>query len=353
MDRPFGVDGAMRRASLTALAALMLPLGAASANDTEANISLGGLIFEKNDQISMDSEDLFLSLEQVRVRYTYTNHSDAPITLLIAFPLPDVPLPGRDPDWHEVAYPDWDDIGMETRVDGKIAGLLRIDIAKVGGVDVDARLKALGWPAVHWKDPDFRARLAALSADDKSALVAEGLLTTDGMTAGMTGGDVRPAWTVSTSYVRTQTFPPGVAVTVEHRYNPLEGGTVGAGLDRDMRDTIPAPNADYEHRFCVDEAFVRGYDRKRYLPSGAVDERYFPVENWIGYKLSPGANWRGPIGRFRLTVDKGYPDRLVSLCIDGLTKTGPTTFEVVKTNYEPTHDLELLFITLVPSEGGY
>lgn len=105
-------------------------------------------------------------------------------------------------------------------------------------------------------------------------------------------------------------------------------------------------------RFCVDQDFVRGYDRKRYLPNGKVNPLFFPVYNWIGYRLSPGANWKGPIGRFRLTVDKGTPDRLVSLCMDGLTKISPTRFEVVKTNFEPTRDLDVLFINLAPREGG-
>lgn len=331
-----------------AIAALALPLAPASANDTEANTALGGLIFERNDQISMDSEDLFLSLDEVRVRYTYTNHASVPITLLVAFPLPDVPLPDRDPEWVEVAYPDWDDIGMETRVDGELAGLLRIDIAKVAGVDVDARLKALGWPALHWKDAGFPARLAALSADEKSALVAEGLLTTEGMA----DGDVRPAWSVSTSFVRTQTFPPGVPITVEHRYRPMQGGTVASALDRDGRGQPLHPDTEYAARYCVDEAFLRGYDRKRYRADGSVNDAVFPLENWIGYTLSPGANWRGPIGRFRLTVDKGYPDRLVSLCMDGLKKVSPTRFEVIKTDYEPTRDLDVLFVALIPAEGG-
>jgi hypothetical protein len=348
MDRPFGVDGAMRRASLTALAALMLPLGAASANDTEANISLGGLIFEMNDQISMDSEDLFLSLEQVRVRYTYTNHSDAPITVLVAFPLPAVPLEGRDYDWIEAAYPDWGDIGMVTKVDGKAVGLMRIDIAKVAGVDVDKRLKELGWPARHWKDPGFLARINALPEDEKYALTGEGLLAMDEDEPGR----VRPFWSVETSFVRTQTFPPGVPITVEHSYTPMQGGSVGGGLDRGARESTFGPDSDYVNRYCVDEAFLRGYDRKRYLPSGEPNDLYFPVENWIGYTLSPGANWRGPIGRFRLTVDKGYADRLVSLCMDGLKKISPTRFEVIKTNYEPVRDLDVLFVFLTPTEGG-
>lgn len=330
---------------LAAVALAPLPL---CANDTEANVALGGLIFEQNDHISMDSEDLYLSLDRVRVRYTYTNHSDKPITLLVAFPLPDVPLEDRDPEWIEAAYPDWDAIDMKTLVDGKPAGLMRIDIAKVNGVDVDKRLKELGWPALFWKASGFADRLKALSADDKSALVAEGLLTTHNVT----DGDVRPAWTISTSFVRTQTFPPGIPITVEHSYTPLQGGSVASALDREIRGDTLDPYGEYVSRYCVDQAFLRGYDRKRYLPSGKVDDRVFPLENWIGYKLSPGANWKGTIGRFRLTVDKGYPHRLVSLCMDGITKVSPTRFEVIKTDYEPDRDLDILFVALLPSEGG-
>ena len=339
----------MKRATLSAMTlAVLAPLPVA-ANDTQANVTMGGLIFEPNDQISMDSEDLFLSLDRVRVRYTYTNHGDKPVTLLVAFPLPDVPLEGADPEWVEAAYPDLDLIDMKTLVNGKPAGLMRIDIAKVNGQDVDKRLKELGWPVVHWKDPDFAARLNALSADDKSALVAEGLLTTEFVTE----GDVRPAWTVSTSFVRTQTFPPGVPITVEHSYSPMQGGTVGSALGRDFRENGRLdPESEYVTKYCVDDAFLRGFDRKRYLPSGKENELFFPIESWIGYALTPGANWKGPIKRFRLTVDKGDPDRLVSLCMDGIRKVSPTRFEVIKTDYEPTRDLDLLFVTFAPIEGG-
>ncbi len=334
--------------ALLAVAALALTPAALHANDTEANIAMGGLIFEKNASISMDTEDLYLSLDEVRVRYTYTNHSDAPITLLVAFPLPAVPLEGHDSDWIEAAYPDWGDIGMVTKVDGKTVGLMRIDIAKVAGVDVDKRLKELGWPARHWEDPDFLARINALPEPEKYALTGEGLLAMDEDEPGR----VRPFWSVETSFVRTQTFPPGVPITVEHSYAPLQGGTVASALDREIRGDTLDPYGEYASRYCVDEAFLRGYDRKRYLPSGKVDDRVFPLENWIGYKLSPGANWKGTIGRFRLTVDKGYPHRLVSLCMDGITKVSPTRFEVVKTDYEPDRDLNILFVALLPSEGG-
>jgi hypothetical protein len=36
---------------------------------------------------------------------------------------------------------------------------------------------------------------------------------------------------------------------------------------------------------------------------------------------------------------------ILSLCIDGIRKTGPTTFEVDKTNFRPEHDLRLLIVS--------
>ena len=126
--------------------------------------------------------------------------------------------------------------------------------------------------------------------------------------------------------------------------DPKTPATALRQLDREIRGDTLDPYGEYVSRYCVDQAFLRGYDRKRYLPSGKVDDRVFPLENWIGYKLSPGANWKGTIGRFRLTVDKGYPHRLVSLCMDGIRKVSPTRFEVVKKNYTPTSDLQILIL---------
>ncbi len=59
-----------------------------------------------------------------------------------------------------------------------------------------------------------------------------------------------------------------------------------------------------------------------------------------------GNNGR-PIGKFTLTVDKGKPENLISLCGDGIKKTGPTTFEMQKTEFLSGGDLEILL--LVPA----
>lgn len=340
---------AIRRHVFSSAAAMVAALSAsASANDTEAALGLGGLLFERNDQIVMESEDLYLSSERVRVRYVYRNTGPKPVTILVAFPLPEVPLPGADLDWKEAAYPDWEQRDMQTRVNGVPVQLLRIDVPRLGGKDISARLKSLGWPVRHWDDVGFARRLLSMSADDKSEFVGEGLLTTDGMAA----QEVRPAWSVSTSYVRTQTFAPGAPVTVEHSYYPDTGGTVSSALDRSARDeTMNGPDG-YAARYCVDQAFLRGYDHRRYRTDGTVNDTVLPVETWLSYVLKTGANWKGPIKRFKLTVDKGSPQSLVSLCMDGLKKITPTRFEVIKTDFEPTSDIDILFVEMMPAEGG-
>ena len=60
--------------------------------------------------------------------------------------------------------------------------------------------------------------------------------------------------------------------------------------------------------------------------------------------LVTGGNWKKPIGDFRLVVDKGDPKTLVSFCGDGVKKTGPTRFEMRKTNWRPERDLSILFL---------
>ena len=67
-------------------------------------------------------------------------------------------------------------------------------------------------------------------------------------------------------------------------------------------------------------------------------------ETWLDYVLVTGANWSGPIRDFRLVVDKGSTDNLVAFCAEGVTRISPTQFEVRRTNYTPTRDLNVLIL---------
>lgn len=74
-----------RSVGLAALAVL-LAIASASANDSSASLDADGLQFTYNPDIKVESEDLSLSLEEVRVAYRFHNTSDRDISTLVAFP---------------------------------------------------------------------------------------------------------------------------------------------------------------------------------------------------------------------------------------------------------------------------
>ena len=68
------------------------------------------------------------------------------------------------------------------------------------------------------------------------------------------------------------------------------------------------------------------------------------AEERIEYILKTAANWSGPIKEFRLVVDKGDADNLVSFCGEDVKKIGDTQFEVKKTDFVPDGDLAILIL---------
>ena len=65
---------------------------------------------------------------------------------------------------------------------------------------------------------------------------------------------------------------------------------------------------------------------------------------FLSYVLRTANSWAGPIGTFRLTLDKGAVENVISLCATEIQKTGPTTFVIEKTDYAPDRDLEILIV---------
>jgi hypothetical protein len=335
-----------------ALAAALLS-SHASANDSSAAIGLGGLELTQNDAISMDSEDLYLSLDKVTVKYRFTNRSDRDVETLISFPLPAIPN-GINGPLGDSSYPDWKDIGFKTLVDGKAIALDYRERVTANGQNVEKRLKELGWPVRFWEQ-DFDARIEKMSDAEKAQYLAEGLLRKPDPEYDR----LEAAWQVATHITRTQKFPAGKTVTVEHSYQPVAGGSVGGILDRSYRNQKDSGFPGYAKHYCIDNAFLKGFDKKRYsrLPGLKKGEEaeyagWFYVEHWLSYVLKSGANWRGPIKDFRLVVDKGKPDRLLSLCMDGVKKISPTRFEVRRTNFEPTTDIDVLIVQFLDPRGN-
>jgi hypothetical protein len=72
-------------------------------------------------------------------------------------------------------------------------------------------------------------------------------------------------------------------------------------------------------------------------------------EERIEYVLRTGANWAGPIGSFRLVVDKGDADSLISFCGEGVKRLSPTQFEMRATDFVPRRDLSILILKRMPA----
>jgi hypothetical protein len=74
-------------------------------------------------------------------------------------------------------------------------------------------------------------------------------------------------------------------------------------------------------------------------------ESYIPYdEARIDFLLKAGVNWTGPIKDFRLVVNKGAADNLVSFCRDGVRKISPTEFKMRRTDFIPSEDLHVLIL---------
>jgi hypothetical protein len=337
-------EGGMKKIFTAAVLAATSLCTPSIANDSEASIGVDGLVLKQNDAVSMDSEDLFISEERVSIKYHFTNRSDGDVEALITFPLPAIP---NDINGHlgDHTYPDRkENLKFTTLVDGKPVELsYHEQLSRIGdstGKDIGPRLKALGWPETAWDDYRFIDKLQELSSTQKAAYLKEGLLRKKD------GSDyVLPNWQLHTHVTRKQLFPARKTVVVEHSYTPIAGSSVAGTLNKQYRKE--SYFKDHIANYCIDANFLKGFDKRNYrgkLESDGDDLGTFYSETWLSYVLRSGANWKGPIKDFRLVVDKGSTNNLVSFCMDGVKKISPTLFEVRKTNFEPKEDLEILIV---------
>lgn len=323
-------------AASSAFAAGVVP---AVANDSAAEMALGGLMLSKSDAISMDSEDLYVSRDKVRVTYRFTNTTEAPIETLVAFPLPDIP-PATEEDARYWADPKAE-LKFRTTADGRPLELQIVEEALFKGQDIGGRLKALRIPLNRFAE-DFSTAINRLPETERDRLIADGLIRDDGMAKEQLWAGL---WTLRTNVTRTQNFPPRKTAIVDHEYAPIQGGSVAGGFGQEMRKGEYAKYFEATRRkFCIDDDWLKSFDRKFASLKKRKSEEPSYNEIWLGYVLTTGANWKGPIGDFRLVVDKGKAGSLVSFCAEGVKKISPTQFEWRRKDFTPTQDLYILIV---------
>jgi hypothetical protein len=332
----------MRHIALTFASSMLLLLCSAAgsvANDSSAELSVGGLLLTRSADVSLESEDLNISPDIVSVRYRFLNKTAKRVSLTIAFPLPDIDL--SEAENYSIPRIDRANfVGFETKVDGKRVDFTINQRAILGSQDVSSIIRSAGLPLLPaGLDP---ARYSLLSNDLREQLIQQGLLLKSG-TDEQDRQLYQPGWTVRTAAVWRQTFEPNRAVVVEHRYHTSLGISFDTILRKGLRQNkaMASEVNRYREDYCISDGFLASLDRL----SGNAEANIAKIqERRISYVLKTGANWAGPIRDFKLTVDRQRPDRLVSFCLGQTRTPSPTVTEFTAKNFTPRDDLKILIV---------
>lgn len=310
-----------------ALILLLLLAGAAHANDSTGTVSTSGIKYLKNPHIDMQSEDLYISENQIRVHYRFKNTSSQDIIETVLFPLPIVPA-FIDYDFADTKglvdsfriYADGKPVRPQTHV--------RAYFERSNGslVDVTADLKKCGLSdqeLMHpWTKNKDAEKLNKKIRTCSSPKIKSLLPASESNIVGWT------SWSAQIIYSWKQTFKAGSITEIKHQYTPLVGGSFLPSLKaKDSKAFIDA--------YCMDENFLNNFKNVK------EGSKFY---HHLGYILTTGANWAKPIGKFKLTIDR-EPNTVISLCWDkSLRKVGPNRFQAVKENFLPKKDLDIIFV---------
>jgi len=341
----------------TALFALSFAVTAPApvrANDGFGGLSATGLSFTRTDAIAMDSEDLFIGPDRIRVGYTFRNLTASDVTGEVIFPLPPISLQHLVNSDFNLPEDRDNLVGFTVTVAGRpvtpaidriavieppwVEGRPAAEQYDTPGADVTAALERHGIPLA-LDTAAITERLLDLPPDVQAALQAEGLADFyEGDPAQGFPPEAWPLWSVVIRYHWTQTFPAGRTLDIAHEYqNRPPGGLFGW-----QHPPTDDWAQDYAARYCIDDATSRAIAKRL-----AATDGYGTAYN-LAYVLRTANSWAGPIGDFRLTLDKGTTRNVISLCIDGIEKTGATMFEVRKRNFVPDRDLDILIVAPPP-----
>ncbi len=242
------------RATAIALAAAACVAAPARANDTSAELATGGLIFVQNDNVEMRSEDLAISAKEVAVRYRFFNKSAGDVTVLVAFPMPDVRIEEQD---QNISLPTEDPVNLlafTTTVNGKPVQTQVEQHVFAAGIDRTQLLTSLHIPLA----PHLAATndaLDRLPREQWDELTRIGLAEIEEYDIGKgMQKHLAARWSLRTTFYWEQTFAAKAETVIEHRYRPSVGGSVQTSLGAPA-SAKEAWYDDYKRKYCLDSDF--------------------------------------------------------------------------------------------------
>jgi hypothetical protein len=299
------------------IAILMIAGAPLAANDTLATLGAGGLVPIQSSQIVMEREALEISVHQITVRYVFRNVSDKDVEATVAFPLPE--LEGGLVEHEPLKLPDKTKanfVDFEVMAEGKPVATKMEVRAFHEGHDITDRLRSAGLPVLV-SDPGMETATGKLSKQQHLQFEKDEILVSDD--PGAPNKRFWAYWSTRVQFYWTQHFPARGTIEVQHQYRPVVGGVF----------EVPAGSIASEIKpYC-------GRD---------VKVRHSVQEKRIKYILTTANNWRGPIRDFRLTVLAESPNDIVLTCMPGLKRVAPTRYELVRANFRPDRELDLLIL---------
>jgi Domain of unknown function (DUF4424) len=344
--------------------------------------------------LTLETEQVTINPETIQIKYRISNVGTRPVAMVFTLPLPDLDFSDPDVNWSIPASDSVNFVGLSATVNRKPATFYFSQEAFSNGKDVSAVLRQHRLALI--PVGMFRDQLAALPPDRRARLATAGIIMQSG--TDQTGDPLYfPVWSVKTTASLRLAFAPGETIEVELRNRT----SVGVSRDSVLREPLRsvkelAPEVNRRRaEYCIDKAFYAGVDKivasfladkekplvnaappqdalgrdlaesqsaKNVVPPidfsrddadlkpQAPTLRVFPVANaanireWrIVYDLTAGAP-SAAIKDFRLVVDKGKPDRVVSFCLDNLKRISPTAFEMRAANFTPNGTLKVLLV---------
>lgn len=320
----------------------------AFANDSTARVGAGSIVLLKNEQIRMVQEVLEISPKAIRVSYKFVNDAATDIRTTVAFPMPEY---GWNPG--ESAFDA--NVGplrsFKLFVDGSPVPTQLDRRAMFAGRDITKSLQKIGLDKTQILDTfgGCRTETGAIECDmteqqqtQIAKMLGDGHFSTD--------------WKVAETAYWEQTFPASKVLSIRHEYTPFTGMIYTYPHHKsDYSDDIPSPailndQSPPHDEACLDEGTRHALNSKiRSLIDAGTKIVWVELRD-VEYILGTGRNWKGPIGDFKLRIEKTSPDQLVSLCFPGKPKRlSPLVFEFSHSNFVPQDRLVVHFYTVSSS----
>lgn len=294
-----------------------------------------GPVFDLPSGMSVEQLEVHVSFYSVRLAYVFKSASRQMVHF--SFALPEMPVDAAE----DIATLDGNSdaaglaadiepanyLRLAVRVDDRPVALAGRGRALLDGKDVTRTLLDAGVPLLSGSDDEPMWRNPP--PEVRAKLEASGLLSLDAA-----------AWTYQADFAWDQSFEPG-ETRIEVSYAAL--ADYWSDITVDHFPEI-APGGPATRAYCIDDALRRAFFRTPFS---------YDIYT-VTHLFAPSDGWHGPIGRYRLVVDKGAADNLVAFCPLAATKISPTTFEWTTTNFTPEHGIGILLFmneNTAPSGG--